>query len=434
MKFKHVFIAVFVGTALIVAAFLLNQQRPAHQTDQPSADFVKATGKCAECHSRETGAVVHQFEMSKHAKEGVTCLDCHRTVDKQEEVDHRGFTISERVTSKNCKSCHAEEYEQYLRSRHAAPAWAAVEGSEPFTDEQIEHAEKYHEGAVERPPNELAQMEGPGAISKGCGACHGIGKPNPDGSIGNCTECHSRHKASVRQARMPRTCGQCHMGPDHSQLEIYQESKHGVLFEAQRETMNLDADPQRLTTRDMSVPTCSTCHMSGLGKLGVTHDVGERLSWYLFSPVSEKRPNYKRGQDEMQKACRSCHTEDHVETFYSEAETVVDTTNQKVQEMTELVEGLREDGLLTPEPFDETIEFVYFDLWHYYGRTAKHGAFMGGPDFVQWHGNYELLLHKVELEEMAREIRKEHGGGSGEATGTADPGDGEAHGEEQADD
>jgi hypothetical protein len=51
------------------------------------------------------------------------------------------------------------------------------------------------------------------------------------------------------------------------------------------------------------------------------------------------------------------------------------------------------------------IEFVYFDLWHYYGRTAKHGAFMGGADFVQWHGNYELLLHKVELKEMAHEIR-----------------------------
>ena len=30
---------------------------------------------------------------------------------------------------------------------------------------------------------------------------------------------------------------------------------------------------------------------------------------------------------------------------------------------------------------------------------------MGGADFVQWHGNYELLLLRVELEEMAEEIR-----------------------------
>ncbi len=34
---------------------------------------------------------------------------------------------------------------------------------------------------------------------------------------------------------------------------------------------------------------------------------------------------------------------------------------------------------------------MYFDLWHYFGRTAKHGAYMGGADYVQWHGNYELI-------------------------------------------
>ena len=33
------------------------------------------------------------------------------------------------------------------------------------------------------------------------------------------------------------------MGPDHSQLEIYYESKHGVLFNAQRASQNLHADP-----------------------------------------------------------------------------------------------------------------------------------------------------------------------------------------------
>jgi hypothetical protein len=147
--------------------------------------------------------------------------------------------------------------------------------------------------------------------------------------------------------------------------------------------------------------------MSGIGGRGVTHNVGKRLSWYLFSAVSEKRPHYQRGQDNMQQVCMECHATDRVENFYKEAETVLHTTNKKVEEMQELMEGLREDGLLTPEPFDEKIEFVYFDLWHYYGRTAKHGAFMGGPDFVQWHGNYELLLHKVELEEMAKKIRAE---------------------------
>ena len=63
------------------------------------------------------------------------------------------------------------------------------------------------------------------------------------------------------------------------------------------------------------------------------------------------------------------------------------------------------EGLLTPEPFDEAIEFDDFDFWHYYGRTAKHGAFMGGADFVQWHGNYELLVKMTEMRKIAQELR-----------------------------
>ena len=30
---------------------------------------------------------------------------------------------------------------------------------------------------------------------------------------------------------------------------------------------------------------------------------------------------------------------------------------------------------------------------------------MGGADFVQWHGNYELLLKLTELREMAEALR-----------------------------
>jgi formate-dependent nitrite reductase cytochrome c552 subunit len=409
MKFKHVFIAVFVTAGIVGAALLVAHERPPAETDQPSADMVKATGKCAECHSKETSAVVHQFERSTHARSDVTCLDCHAPAENQESMSHRGFEISEDLTSANCAKCHAEQHKQYMRSRHAAPAWAAVKGAEDFTEEQIEHAEKYHEGTVKRPANKLAQLEGPGAIEKGCGSCHAIGKPNPDGSIGSCTECHSRHNTSLALARSPETCGQCHMGPDHSQLEIFKESKHGVLFNLQRDSMNLDADPKTLTTEDMPVPTCSTCHMSGLEGMKVTHDVGERLGWYLFADVSEKRPNFQAATDEMQAVCAKCHTEGHTEKFYAEAETVLHTTNEKVTRVSKVMDGLYEDGLLTKEKFDEPIEFVYFDFWHYYGRTAKHGAYMGGADYVQWHGNYELLLHEVEIEEMAEEIREKKG-------------------------
>ena len=66
---------------------------------------------------------------------------------------------------------------------------------------------------------------------------------------------------------------------------------------------------------------------------------------------------------------------------------------------------LRDEKLLTPDPFDEPIEFVHFDLWHYFGRTAKHGAFMGGADFVQWHGFYEMNVKLIEMKKLAEELR-----------------------------
>ena len=408
MSFKSIFISVFLGSALIVAALIFNAKRPAQETEQPRAEFVRATGKCATCHRKETSAVVHQFERSRHAAKGINCLDCHAALEAQEQQAHRGFTIAKHLTAKNCSQCHSTEYNQFIKSRHGAPAWAAVRGKHDFTAAQIEFAETSHKGAVNRVANALALKEGESATNVGCLACHDIGKPNPDGSIGTCTACHARHSSSIALAREPETCGQCHLGPDHSQIEIYHESKHGVLYNAQKRDMNLSAPPKKLTTADMSVPTCATCHMSGLEGLKVTHDTTERLSYWLFAAVSKKRPTYQQGQDAMKETCLKCHTQSHVEKFYREAESVIEDTNTKVAEAEALMGALRKEGLLTPEPFDEPIEFLAFDLWHYYGRTAKHGAFMGGADFVQWHGNYELLLKVTELKHLAAQLRKNH--------------------------
>lgn len=58
----------------------------------------------------------------------------------------------------------------------------------------------------------------------------GIGRINPDGSLGACSACHQRHEFEMVQARRPEACGKCHLGPDHPQKEIYEESKHGINF------------------------------------------------------------------------------------------------------------------------------------------------------------------------------------------------------------
>lgn len=413
MSFRSVFIALVIGFGLVLAGFLINRQRPAVETEQPSEAFVKATGKCAECHSRLQYSVVHEYGMSAHARKGVNCLECHQPVDGQKSAEHHGFTISKGLTSANCKGCHPQEYEQFARSRHGAPSWAAVYGEagskdHPITPEQVALAEKFHPGSCKRPPNPLVSLEGPSSVQSGCVSCHSVGRPNADGSIGTCTACHARHTSSVELARLPSTCAQCHMGPDHSQIEIYTESKHGVLFAAQRKQMNLSVEPKKLTTRDMFVPTCSTCHMSGLNGLAVTHDPSDRLSYNLFAEVTKPRENASRAQEAMKGVCRQCHTQPQVEQVYKEAEAVVAATNEKIKTAKDIVEGLRKDGVLKGKPFENVIDFTYFDLWHYYGRTAKHGAFMGGADFVQWHGNYPILKHTAELRSAAEEMRRSH--------------------------
>src|SRR5262249_22386597 len=160
------------------------------------------------------------------------------------------------------------------------------------------------------------------------------------------------------------------MGPDHSQLEIYNESKHGVLFAAQKHLLKLDADPKRLTTRDVFIPTCATCHMSGLNGLKVTHDTTERLSYNLAAEISDKRGHYAQAQAAMKEVCVQCHTRPVVDRTYKEAELAVETTNKKVKATSDVMAGLRKDGILKGGPFSQPIDFEYFDLWHYYGRTA----------------------------------------------------------------
>ena len=66
MSFRSVFVALAIAFALILGAFLIQRARPRIETDQPNADFVKATGQCDECHSRQQYSIVHEYEMSKH--------------------------------------------------------------------------------------------------------------------------------------------------------------------------------------------------------------------------------------------------------------------------------------------------------------------------------------------------------------------------------
>jgi hypothetical protein len=396
-----------VGTAVLVGgALLINSARPRADVARGSAEDVKGTGRCVECHRVQTPAIVRQWQDSHHASKRVSCFDCHRAREGAATFAHNGFELAKAVTAGTCAGCHRRQYAEFQRSRHAASSWVAVRGNQDFTPAQLAEARKYHPEGVDRPAHPLVALEGKGALEAGCKACHEVGAPNPDGSIGNCTKCHGRHTSSVEMARLSDTCGSCHMGPDHSQIEIWRESRHGVMFVARRAQQQLDAPGASLTTWNQDTPTCSTCHFSGLGGVGSTHDVGQRLSYYLFAPVSEKRPSSDVARGQMKAICQQCHASGSVERFYQQADATLTSTNAEVKEAQSIMDGLYKEGRLTKTAFDEPIEFLAFDLWHYYGRTAKHGAYMGGADFSQWHGNYELQVKLAELRAQAAELRR----------------------------
>ena len=122
----------------------------------------------------------------------------------------------------------------------------------------------------------------------------------------------------------------------------------------------------------MFVPTCATCHMSGINGLKVTHDPSERLSYYLADAITNKRPNYAARAGGHEAGLQSVpHQLDSSIACTSRRDMVVSTTNDRVRAAQEIVNGLRKDGVLHGKPFRHPIDFVYFDLWHYDGRTAK---------------------------------------------------------------
>ena len=112
----------------------------------------------------------------------------------------------------------------------------------------------------------------------------GAARLDPDGSMGACTVCHARHTFSVKQAREPWTCGQCHLGLDHPHIEIYEDSKHGNLWDVYGKDWNWNQIPWRVGV-DFNAPTCATCHMSTIadaqGNILVkgTHDLVRRIVW-----------------------------------------------------------------------------------------------------------------------------------------------------------
>ncbi|MEZ6053860.1 MAG: multiheme c-type cytochrome [Planctomycetaceae bacterium] len=456
---------------------------------------------CVNCHGQPTSSpgIVDHWEGSTHALKGVGCVECHLAQEGEiDGFDHYGSHIATVVTPKDCSRCHMKEFKEFDGSHHAKGG-NILASLDNFLAEEVEgyrdeegghHFFNPHSPTPGKP--EITEVNGLASAFVGCQQCHGskvalmskdggkitvddlapdengqptnldavdaivktedgrpkfhpetwpntgIGRLNLDGSKGSCSACHSRHDFSPRRARQPENCGKCHLGPDHPQKEIYEESKHGVAFRDLKEHMNLDSDTWVLGKDYTQAPTCATCHMSGHSRNDgkVTHDPGERISWSNRPPVSvvtdtdaegnivkETDPKKRRElitfsaddkRSNMKQVCAHCHTPDYINAFYSQYDDFVVLYNEKFAKPGQkIMAELTKQELITKTQFDEEIEWTWFYLWHHEGRRARHGASMMAPDYAHWHGMYEVAERfYMELIPQAQEIAAhaaEHG-------------------------
>ena len=487
-------------SAAFVASLLFVQWREVVRKQDESGTHAKhivipdSSLNCIECHQKSTPGIIDHWKGSTHALKGVGCVECHKAVKGDiDGFDHYGAHIATIVTPRDCGSCHPKEAGEFATSHHAAAGniLASLDNRLAETVEGAKVPFNPHSKTPGRPDLDGQMVNGMASAFTGCQQCHGskvglmgtdgstitledlkpdatgkptnlqavnlvkrqnsgqpvfqantwpntgIGRLNLDGSKGSCSACHSRHDFSPRRARQPENCGKCHLGPDHPQKEIYEESKHGVAFRDLKDHMNLDAKTWILGKDYTQAPTCATCHMSGNANNGgtVTHDPGERISWTNRPPISlvmdtdkdhkviteldpQKRADLTADssankRNRMRGVCLNCHTPNYVDGFYKQYDDFVVLFNEKFAKPgTKIMAVLREQKLLTKGDFDEDIEWTWFYLWHHEGRRARHGASMMAPDYAHWHGMAEVAdrfyMHFIpQARELAAHAEKE---------------------------
>ncbi len=392
-----------------VLALLLTSAPASSQTPSPKKGPVhkdasalsSESRKCLICHTKKTPGIVAQWRLSKHAREGVGCWECHNAnAAEPGSFEHEGATITTIITPNACAGCHGEIVAENQRSHHADAA-KFIGSLDNVLGEVVEGRLAAVNGCWQCHGSTVAILKNPDGsvrrnavggpmIDPATWPNTGIGRVNLDGSRGSCTACHSRHRFSRAMARQPEVCGKCHLGPDHPQAEIYEESKHGIAYRTMKDEMHLDADKWVVGLTYTAAPTCSTCHMSATPDQPLTHDVGARISWTLRPVISKKLENWEAKRTAMKDVCGRCHAPAFVDSFYKSFDDTIDLWNTKFgQPAQNIMNALREAGKLTPTPFDEEIEWTFYRLWHHEGRRARMGASMQGPDFVQWHGFFE---------------------------------------------
>lgn len=386
------------------------------------ASISDATKECLDCHSGDNPGLYQQWGASKHYGANVGCYECHAAnkgdIDVLHDVTHDEFVIATIVSPADCARCHEKEVDEFVNSHHSK-AGRIMGSLDNLLAEVVEGNNGFVTPAF---PNGVSA-----AAVNGCWQCHGsvvkvdpktgqldpatwpnsgIGRVNPDGSEGSCTACHQRHEFSAEQARHPDNCGKCHLGPDHPQKEIYEESKHGIAFKANIDKMNMDSSKWIVGEDYTAAPTCATCHMSATRTQDISHNIGLRIKWNnrpvhsKLAHETDKKWGLKSAEihadtrrKNMEDVCSACHQDTFVKNFFIQYEGLITLYDEKYATPGEALYNAASKVLNTDPDyakFSHPVDFTWFELWHHEGRRARHAASMQAPDYTHWHGTYDL--------------------------------------------
>jgi len=305
----------------------------------------EATQACIECHRVIHPGIVADWQRSRHSqitpqeamavkgpglkvsspvvpeelqRISVGCAECHglRPKEHVDTFEHNGYDIHIVVSPGDCRTCHAQEAEQYSRNL-MTHAYKNLAGNKVFND--LEHTIL---GGIQRQSGKFSIRPANAATrADACYYCHGtklkvtgketrttelagelefpkidgwpnqgVGRVNLDGTLGSCAACHTRHQFSMAMARKPYTCKECHVGPDVPVAKVYEASKHGNIFSSQGKEWEFQAVPWTIG-KDFTAPTCAACHVSlvvnteGEVVAQRSHQMNDRLPWRLFGLI-----------------------------------------------------------------------------------------------------------------------------------------------------
>ena len=172
--------------------------------------ITEAGKECINCHQKHNPGILNDWKNSRHAHVGVSCIDCHSVnrespmATQHETLEGTDQYVSALVPPSTCARCHANESDQFKASGHFR-AYRQI-----IPKDSLHALVQRHEG---RNHPELSNAPD----ETGCMQCHGtriqldnegrplattwpnagMGNIYPDGSTGNCSACHTRHRFSI---------------------------------------------------------------------------------------------------------------------------------------------------------------------------------------------------------------------------------------------